>query len=111
MTTESRTPVDIGAFGQGETPLGLDLISGIKVEVLYYVPLFWRLRGGTKTKGGFEMEFPAHLNATVTVPYMGTVSTTLGIQNVLAFVSSTGQSHHLISNVVTEGTAGTLSAK
>ncbi|KAF4738926.1 hypothetical protein FOZ62_029753 [Perkinsus olseni] len=111
LTTASPTPVDIGAFGQGSTPFKLDLLSGITVEVLYYVPLFWRLRNGTKTKDGFEMELPVYLNATVTVPYMGQVVTGQANQSALAFVSTTGGPHLLLSSVLVEGTAGTLSAK
>ncbi|KAF4660993.1 hypothetical protein FOL46_005897 [Perkinsus olseni] len=111
LTTTSPTPVDIGAFGQGSTPFKLDLQDGITVEVLYHIPVFWRLRNGTKTKDGFEMEFPVYLNATVTVPNMGQVVTGQAKQSALAFVSTTGGPHLLLSGVLVEGTAGTLSAK
>ncbi|KAF4696089.1 hypothetical protein FOZ60_002318 [Perkinsus olseni] len=117
----TKRVIDVGAFGQGETPLRINLtdsplefkiIPGITIEILYEVPLFWKLGGGSHVNYGFQLEFPVNLNATVTVPGFGTVILPRNAENATAYTSPRpGCKHHLVSTVATQGSAGSVSAE
>ncbi|KAF4649247.1 hypothetical protein FOZ61_001557 [Perkinsus olseni] len=112
--------IDVGAFGQGQTnlkinlthsPLESKILPGLTIEVFYEVPVIWKLGGGRKVNFGFQLEFPVYLNATVTVPHFGAVVLPRNVGNATAFTSPrTRLSHHLLSKVVTQGSNGNLTA-
>ncbi|KAF4664032.1 hypothetical protein FOL46_004454 [Perkinsus olseni] len=117
----TKRVIDVGAFGQGETPLRINLtdsplqfkiIPGITIEILYKVPWFWKLGGGSHVNYGYQLEFPVNLNATVTVPGFGTVILPRNAENATAYTSPRpGYKHHLLSTVATNGSAGSVSAE
>ncbi|KAF4702643.1 hypothetical protein FOZ62_023556 [Perkinsus olseni] len=120
-SARTRHVIDVGAFGQGQTslrinlthsPLQFKIIPGITIELLYEVPWFWKLGGGKYVDYGFQLEFPVYLNATVTVPGFGTVALPRNVENATAYTSPRpGYTHHLVSTVATNGSAGSVSAE
>ncbi|KAF4647952.1 hypothetical protein FOL46_003550, partial [Perkinsus olseni] len=61
------------SYSVSHGPLEFKIIPGINIEILYEVPWFWKLGGGSHVNYGFQLEFPVNLNATVTVPGFGAV--------------------------------------
>ncbi|KAF4730615.1 hypothetical protein FOZ63_031787 [Perkinsus olseni] len=117
----TRQVIDVGAFGQGQTPLTIDLthsvlqfkiLPGITIDILYDVPVFWKLGGGRKVNYGFELYFPVYLSAAVTVPNIGRVVLPRTGANATAFTTPMSNlRHYLVSNVVTKWGTSNLSAE
>ncbi|KAF4649248.1 hypothetical protein FOZ61_001558, partial [Perkinsus olseni] len=52
----TRHVIDVGAFGQALSDK-FKIIPGITIELLYEVPVFWKLGGGKYVNYGFQLEF------------------------------------------------------